>query len=117
MKKALYILPLLVLSALAITSGAGAISVENPQTVNVTTEGALGILNYVMRITYTVFFIIAVIFLLIAAFGYLTAGGDPAKVKKATNRLIYGIVAIAVALIATGIRALVQSFISTGQGG
>jgi len=50
-------------------------------------------------------------FILYAAFIYLTAGGDPEKVKTASNQLIYAAVAIAVALVAQGIRFIVAQLV------
>lgn len=57
--------------------------------------------------------LLAVIFVLIAAFKYLTASGDPEKVKSASNTLIYAAIAVAVALLARGIPFLVYSFFGT----
>lgn len=54
---------------------------------------------------------IAVVFLLYAAFLYLTAGGNDEKVKQAKNIIIYVVVAIIVALVAAGVVNIVQNFI------
>jgi hypothetical protein len=54
----------------------------------------------------------AVGFVLYAAYKYLTAGGDPAKIGEATSALIYAAVATAVALIAGAIPLLVQQLVS-----
>lgn len=62
---------------------------------------------------FTIFLIVAVVFVVMAAFGYLTSGGDPAKVKAAQQQLIYAIVAIAIALIAGGVVVLVRNFITS----
>jgi len=51
--------------------------------------------------------ILAVIFVLYAAFLYLTAAGDDSKIKQAGNILIYAAVAIAVALFAKGFPLLI----------
>ena len=75
-------------------------------------SGVYGVLNGVLRFMYVVFFIVAAIFIVLAAFQYLTAGGDEEKVGKAKNMLIYAIVAIAVALIATGVSSIVRGFLS-----
>ena len=65
------------------------------------------LLNRILNIVFVIFFIIAVLFIILAAFGYLTAGGDDEKIKSAKQKLIYAIVAIVVALLATGIDNLV----------
>ena len=49
------------------------------------------------------------IFILVAAFQYLTAAGDAEKLGKAKNTLIYAIVAIAIGLLARGIPFIIQS--------
>ena len=59
--------------------------------------------------------VFAVIMVLVAAFKYLTAGGDPEGVKSASHTLLYAAVAILVAIIAKAFPSLVGSFI--GQSG
>lgn len=44
--------------------------------------------------------VVAIIFILIAAWGFLTAAGDPDKVKRSQNNLLYALVGIAVAFLA-----------------
>lgn len=58
--------------------------------------------------------VLTIIFVLVAAFGYLTAAGDPDKVKTASHRLLYAAVAVVVALIAKGLPLIVSSFIGGG---
>jgi hypothetical protein len=57
---------------------------------------------------------LSVIFTLVAAFRYLTAGGDPEKVKRAGSTLLYVVVAVVVALIAKGFPIIISSFIGGG---
>ncbi len=52
----------------------------------------------------------AVVFILIAAFNYLTSGGDEKKVASAKKMVTYAIIAIALGLLARGVVALVLSF-------
>ena len=59
--------------------------------------------------------ILAVIFIIIAAFKYLTAAGDPEKVKAASHSLLYAAIAIVVGILAKAVPSLVGSVI--GQGG
>lgn len=63
---------------------------------------------------YTSFFIFAVIFILVAAFNYLTAAGEPEKIKTAHKMLIWAAVAIAIALIAVGATQIIKSFLGGG---
>ncbi len=59
------------------------------------------------------FWILAAIMIIYAAFIYLTAGGDPEKVKKASHMLLYAAIAMAVALLATVLPNLVASIVSS----
>jgi Type IV secretion system pilin len=61
--------------------------------------------------------VFAIIFTLVAAFRYLTAAGDPEKVRRAGSTLLYVVVAIVVALIAKGFPLLISSFIGGGLTG
>lgn len=65
---------------------------------------------------FTFLIILAVIFVLIAAFKYLTAAGDPEKVKSAGSTLIYAAVAIVVALFARGLPLIIGSLFGTTLG-
>ena len=57
---------------------------------------------------FTLLLIIAVIFLILAAFTFITASGDPDKVGKARNFVLYALIGIAVAVAARGLVSLVQ---------
>ncbi len=80
-------------------------------------EGLLGILGNVVGIVYKVFFIIAVLFILIAAFNYLTAGGNEEKIKTAHKQITWAAVAIVVALLSVSFSIIIQNFIGTKSGG
>jgi hypothetical protein len=66
----------------------------------------------IIQWVYTLFLALAVLFIILAAISYLTAGGDPAKVKKANGKLIYAIVAIVVAILAFSLKSIIVNFIS-----
>lgn len=70
------------------------------------------VFEQIVRWTYYIFFVLAVYFILIAAFSYLTASGDPEKLKKAHSSLGWAFVAIAVALISVGAAQIIKSFIT-----
>lgn len=78
-----------------------------------TVGGIVDIIRQIVRWVYIIFFIIAVLLIIFAAFTYLTAGGDPEKVAEAKNRIIYAAVAIAVAFLAVGFEAIVRNFLTT----
>jgi len=54
---------------------------------------------------------LAIIFILVSAFQFLTAAGNPEKISSARNMLIYALVAVAIAAVAWGLPDLVQSLI------
>jgi len=77
--------------------------VDNP-------EDVLRILKKIADWMLTVFMVLAVIFILLAAFKYLTSkGGD--GVQDAHKMILYAVVAVAVAILAPGIVNLVEAFL------
>src|SRR3989344_5808582 len=66
------------------------------------------IVNWVI----VVFWIVAVGFMIWAAFTYLTAAGDEDKLGEAKNRLIYALVAAAVALLSGGIQGIATNLLT-----
>jgi hypothetical protein len=57
---------------------------------------------------------LAVVFIVVAAFRYLTAGGEAEKVKGAGQTLLYAAIAVGVALLARAIPLIVASFLGAG---
>ena len=70
------------------------------------------ILSRIVGWAQVFFYIVATLFIVLAAFRYLTSGGDDEKVQAAKNMLIYSIVAIAIAAIAGGVVLIVRNFIN-----
>jgi hypothetical protein len=73
-----------------------------------------GVLNTVCIVFDWAFYFLvalAVIFIIVAAFKYLTAAGDPEKVKGAGSTLLYAAVAVGVALLARAVPLIVASFL------
>jgi len=60
--------------------------------------------------------LLSIVMVLLAGITYMRSSGDPAKVKEATNRLVYAAIGVAVALIAFFFPSLVSSLISTDLG-
>ncbi|MFA7202001.1 MAG: hypothetical protein WC099_03335 [Candidatus Paceibacterota bacterium] len=70
--------------------------------------------NWLVGITkwgFTIFFILAVGFILLAAYKYLMAKDNEAEVKKATAALKNAVIAIAIALVSAGVSSIVDSII------
>ena len=68
------------------------------------------ILETALAWIYTLFFVIAAIMIVWAAFNYLTAGGDEEKVDKAKGAIKNAIIAIAVAIVASSVKFVVGNF-------
>ena len=62
------------------------------------------------------FFILAAIFIIMAAFSYLTSAGDDDRLKRAKSQLIYAVVAIVVALLAFVMVTILKNFLGAGTG-
>lgn len=62
-----------------------------------------GVVAAVMRMVYLILGIVAVIFLIYGGFLYIYSAGDPGKVKKAKDTIIYAILGIVVAVLAAAI--------------
>jgi phosphoglycerol transferase MdoB-like AlkP superfamily enzyme len=76
-----------------------------------TPEAIFEILAGILRYAYTIFFIVAVIFILVAAFNFLTAKDNPEKIKGARSQILWAAVAIAIALISVGVARIIQEFL------
>lgn len=80
-------------------------------------SGANGVIDLIRTITnwmFTILLVLAVVFILLAAFKYLTSGGGE-EVAVAHKMLIYAAVAIAVAFLAKGIVFVVAELVTTGS--
>ena len=75
-------------------------------------DALVGLVANVVGWVYIIFFIIAVFFILLAAFNYLTAGDDAEQIKKARQMLIYAAIAIAIALLAVMANTIVKNFLN-----
>jgi hypothetical protein len=69
----------------------------------------------VVNIMFTGLLLLAIIFVIAAAYRYLTAGGDPEVVKKANYQLLYAGIAIVVAVIARGAPYVVAQTVTQGS--
>lgn len=63
------------------------------------------------NLLFTLLLLLAVVFILIAAYRYLTSQGESEKVKEATRSLTYALVAVAVAFLSKGLVLLILSLI------
>jgi uncharacterized membrane protein len=105
------------LAAAQITPPPGGVTA--PSTINNIGQitGQAGIICTIINWIFWLLIILTIIFVLVAAFRYLTAAGDPEKVKAAGSTLLYAAIAVVVALIAKGLPLIVSTFIGGGLTG
>ncbi|MCL5012069.1 MAG: hypothetical protein M1320_01455 [Patescibacteria group bacterium] len=80
--------------------------------VNSPIKSATDVYDWIVAVTkwaYTIFFVLAVAFILLAAYRYLMAKDNEAEVKKATAALKNAVIAIAIALVSAGVSSIVNS--------
>jgi len=93
-------------------SGGGIDNTGAPPQAQISSIGS--VLNTVCIVFDWAFYFLvalAVIFIIVAAFKYLTAAGEPEKVKSAGSTLLYAAVAVGVALLARAVPLIVASFL------
>lgn len=71
----------------------------------------VGVFNRLISWLFTLLLILAVIFIILAAFSYLTAGGDEEKIKGAHKKIMFAVVALVVAFLAQGIQFIVRELL------
>ncbi|MEK9179915.1 MAG: hypothetical protein AAB897_00690 [Patescibacteria group bacterium] len=110
-------LALLVLPVMVFAQGGGGTTVGGNQPPPIPASPGSGfcdvirILSIATRWLFWILVILTIVFVLIAAFKYLTSAGDPGKIGEASKTLIYAAVAIAVALLATGVPLIVTNLL------
>jgi len=77
-----------------------------------TMQGIVDLFSKAAKWMYSIFFIVAVIYILLAAFVYLRAGDDATKVKKATTMLKNAVIAIVIALLSAGAALIINNFLT-----
>jgi hypothetical protein len=113
MKKYLFIVPALAILAFPLFAGAQ-FGTEFTFVTGVTgVEGVTTILGNIAQWFLTIVIAVSVIFFVYAGFLYVTSGGDDDKIKKAKDYLLYGVIGIAVALLAAAITTVVEGLISS----
>jgi hypothetical protein len=72
----------------------------------------IGLFKKAVTYLYEAFYIVAVGYILWAAFTFLRAGGDSKKVEEGKQRLTYAVIAIIIALIASGVSTIINNFLT-----
>ncbi len=71
------------------------------------------ILISIVKWIYVIFFVVAVLFILLAAYNFLQGGANEKKAETAKSQLKYAIIAIVVALIASGVSWTITQFLQS----
>ena len=72
---------------------------------------ALSLIENLIDWMFVGFMVLAVIILVLAGFQFITSQGDPNNVAKARAKLLWAVIAIAVAVMARGIPVVVRSIL------
>ncbi len=75
--------------------------------------GPNSIIYRLMNYLFSILLIVAAIFIIIAAFMFVTASGDPDKTKTARNFVLYALIGVLVAFGAKGLVSLVGTIAGT----
>lgn len=76
-----------------------------------TPEKVIDVVNKLAGWLYSGLIAFAVVFIIIASYNFLFSGGDAEKVETAKNQLLFAVVAVATAILATGIVKVVQQLL------
>jgi len=90
--------------------GGGENTVEGPPAM--TGDDLIEALQRLTNWLFTILLIVAVIFIIIAGFYFVTAQGDPEKVHRARNFVLWALVGVGVAVASVGLVALVRLIIT-----
>jgi len=78
------------------------------------TGDLIATLNNIIGWMFTLVIGLAVLFLLIAAFYFITAQGDPEKVNSARNFVMYALIGVLVAVLARALISFVADKLAAG---
>ncbi|HEY4496599.1 MAG TPA: hypothetical protein VI432_00405 [Candidatus Paceibacterota bacterium] len=81
-------------------------------TAPTTVQGLIDLVNRVFGLLFVIVITLSSVFILWAAFLYVTARGDADKQGQAKTILIYAVVGLIVAALAWGVPKVVQNFIT-----
>lgn len=99
------------LAGSAYAAGLGNLPSTSNRTTLTPTELATTITNFAMLIVG----ILSVLMLVWGAIMYITSGGDTSKVTKAKNTILYAVIGIIIALLATAIVNWVNASVTSGN--
>lgn len=78
--------------------------------------GVVRLLETITNWAFVILLVLAVLFIILAAYKYLFSGGSDEAVEAAHKMIIYAVVAVAVAFLAKGIIFVVRQLVAPGAG-
>lgn len=101
------------LIGLLLSNKALALNDPGQENININSVGDVVYkLDVIVNWVQYIFFTVAALYIILAAFAYLTSGGDQEKVTTAKNRLMYAVIAIVVALLAFVMKNVIKGFLN-----
>ncbi|MEK7510314.1 MAG: LamG-like jellyroll fold domain-containing protein [Patescibacteria group bacterium] len=76
-----------------------------------TAQGLVDLVKIITDWVFVVLVVVAIIFIILAAFQFVTGGGDPAAVGEARTKLIWAAVGIGVALLSRGFSGAIEDIV------
>ncbi len=89
----------------------GGLAFDNP----LADDDIVSILNKIWKFLYILAFALVPLMAIIAGFMFLTAGGEPEKIKKAKNLLLWMAIGVAIILLAGGIVKVIKMILGVGE--
>jgi hypothetical protein len=97
-------------SAVMLAAPLAIFAIANPNTPNTLVGfSVIGLVNTILNFIWPVFIGFAVIMFIIAAFYFITAQGEAEKVAEARQFIIWGVVGVAVGILAFTLPYVVQN--------
>ena len=116
MKKTLFLLPILyLLFAISFSPIIFAAPGDPSESPIKSIADILKVLNNIVKWMYMFFFAVAVLFILMAAYGYLTAQGNPETIQKVNKQILYAVIAIVIAIVSVGFDVIIRRFLEQGN--
>lgn len=85
-----------------------------PDAPFITGQGLLDRINTITNWVFAIFLAISIIYIVIAAFQFVTGGGKPEEMNSARQKLIYAAIGIAIALLAKALPIVIRNIVIGG---
>lgn len=108
------ILSLVAVSLLATPVIALAQEDEVPRYITVCCEEG-SLLDVLVDWLFSILLVVAAVFIIVAAFYFVTASGDPDKTKKARDFVLYALIGVLVGFAARGLVYLIAQIVETAD--